>query len=111
MKRFACRRGRGEGSIFQVNGRDLWRAQFRPTPGAKRVVIYAPTKDEVLAKLSELKDQARKGVNVNSRATLGAWIASFIAARVKWSPAYRRRRDEVLRLHIEPRIGSLRSGR
>jgi len=102
-----ARRGKGEGSIFQSNGRwvgsiDLgWHGGKR-----KRKTIYAKTRREVVEKLRVLQ---RDRIVLDERQTVGQftghWLEEIIKPNVRASTygVYERR----YRLHINPAIGHI----
>lgn len=59
------RRGRGEGSISKVPGRDLWRARLTAGRDAQgkliRKTVYGPTKRDVQEKLTRLQNEKLDG--------------------------------------------------
>ena len=102
------RRGRGEGSISQrPDGR--WCARLQV--GGRRQAVYGATKDGVLGKLSRLRLDVADGMPiVADKSTVAEYLTRWLEDFVR--PSLRRPTyliyEGVIRVHIRPRIGSIR---
>ncbi|MBC5824299.1 MAG: site-specific integrase [Candidatus Eremiobacteraeota bacterium] len=111
------RRGNFEGSIFQRKSSGLWGAALvvghDPFGKPRRRYVYCKTKQGVLDRLQRLKTEARAGVLNSNRQTVAAFLTRWLEDCAR--PAVRigtyRLYEGLLRLHIIPRIGSLRLDR
>jgi integrase len=104
------RRSQGEGSVFrQQNGR--WRGVLDlGWVDGKRVRrwVSAPTEREVLAKLTELKETQRKGLNLAARPrTFGEWLDEWLAMKERQGTRGTTLRGYrwLIREHIRPTLG------
>lgn len=103
------RRTRGEGSTWKKAG--VWYAQA--TVAGKRVRVQAPTLEEARAKLRAAQ-VARAG---SGTAVDGITVAEYLTGQ--WLPTTRaklkassyQRAEELIRLHVIPRLGGLALGR
>ena len=107
------RRGRGEGSISQRRD-GLWMAivtvGYDQNGRRKRRYLYAPTKSEVQAKLTDTQTAARAGTLIDpSRETVGAYLRRWLetASRPKVRPSTFARYEDLVRVHIMPALGGV----
>ena len=116
-KRETKRRGHGEGSIFhRSDGR--WVAKvtigYDAAGKRRRKTVYGKTKKEVQDKLTDLQQKKTLGTLPDAAS---AKVAKFLSrwledvARVAVCEATYERYKQLVRLHINPRIGSIRLDR
>src|SRR4051812_32407019 len=106
------KRGNGEGSIFKLNdGR--WRAAIsigKDVQGKpKRKTFTAGTRHEVKEQLAKALNDQRLGIPIASdRVTISRFLEDWLEQVVKPSvkPKTHRTYADLVRLHIEPAIGS-----
>lgn len=106
----AARRANGEGTIYKrKDGRYEASIFLRTTTGSlKRVRTYAQTRQEVHAKLIELKAKAQHGVFVPEKDwKLGEFLDHWLehAVRSRRRPLTYRRHEVIVRLCLKPALG------
>jgi integrase len=100
------KRGNGEGSIYQ-DARGLWRATVS-VDGGKRKYLSGKTRNDVAKKLSAALEAHNDGLPLpGARLTVGKFLEDWLeqAARPKLKPSTYRSYEELIRLHITPKIG------
>jgi integrase len=107
------RRGRGEGGVYERNGR--WCATitigYDERGRRRRRTISAKTKAKVLQKLAGLQGQKIDGTLTESvRKNVAQWLAHWLTttAKRRVKPATLESYEELTRLHINPHIGGVR---
>lgn len=112
----AGRRGHGEGSIRKrADGRWEATVDMGFVDGKRRrLSVYAKTRREVVEKLDELRAQRSQGVSIAPRKErlgefLDRWHASLKPRpQGRYSPTTLKGYEDVVRLHLKPRLGSVR---
>lgn len=106
------RRGRGEGSIKQLeNGRWMVRVTLSPL---ERRTIYGDSKADVLSKMRQAHTKAEKGeVQTDARITIATFMAEWLedTARTKVRSSTFRAYEHYVKAHIIPGIGRHRLAR
>lgn len=109
------RRGRNEGSIYQrTDGRWVGMASFMDRGRRRRRAVYGETKREAMEKLREVRRSIETGVVATSdRETVATflerWLRDSVAPTVR--PATLSSYRGLVRIHIEPALGSIRLSR
>jgi len=101
------KRGNNEGSIVKrADGR--WMARVTLSDGTRKT-LYAKTRREAARRLTAaLRDQDNGLPAVSDRQTLAQFLNSWLAStRYKLRPRTWTRREEYVRLHVIPVLGSL----
>lgn len=113
-KRKTARRGNGEGSIFQ-RGDGRWVARIAAGYDQKgrrlRKTVYGLTKKEVQDKLLELQQRKKVGqLSAVSKITVAEFLKRWLddVVRIETEESTYLRYQELVRLHINPRIGGIR---
>lgn len=114
-RNMAARRAHGEGSIFQ--GKDgrwigfLDLGVSDATGKRRRRKVTGKTRKDVAAKLDQARADAKAGIVVDKRKTVGTYLDEWLAAREQAADltsstleTYR----NVTRLYIKPHLGSVR---
>lgn len=103
----SSRRGRTEGSVYKRSD-GLWVGAVS-VGGGKRKTVYAHTRQEVAAKLGKVQEAHRKGLPIGSeRTTVRTYMEKWIdGARSTVRASTWRRYEELVRLHILPRLGRI----
>lgn len=107
------RRGRGEGSIFQ-RADGLWvgvlTVGYTETGKRRRRTLYGPTKAVVLERMAHLRHAALTGMlGEATKLTVGDYLRTWLhdAARPRIRDTTHASYEELIRLHIAPRVGSV----
>lgn len=106
------RRGRGEGSVFRRKD-GLWvgviTTGYTETGKRRRRVVYAPTKGALLEKMARAKHDAMSGLSSPEKITLATYLTRWLedAARPKIRKTTYASYEELIRLHIMPRLGGV----
>lgn len=110
----AKKRGHGEGTIYRrKDGR--WIAQitvdYDPKTGkTRRVTLYGKTRQQVQAKLDELRRQLQEGLFVEpNKITLGQWLDRWMRVyqKPKVAPTTYEMRQRLIQRHILPALGDV----
>lgn len=108
------RRGRGEGSIFFRQDRNLWcgvlTAGYDANGKRRRRVVYGATKAKVLEKMARTKHAALTGMlGEPSKLTVAQFLTRWLedAARPAIREATYRQYEGLIRVHITPRLGGV----
>src|SRR5258706_4702275 len=107
----AQRRGRGEGSIrLRTDGR--WEASIAVGDGTRKS-HYAKTQREALRWLADARRAIEQGaVLPDERQTLATYLATWLATVAHdLKPGTMQRHEEIVRLHLTPRLGRLKLAR
>ncbi len=107
------RRGSGEGSIYFVKSRELWRAAVTiHTPsGRRRKWLSARTRAEVAEKLaSALHARVEGTLRAGRTPTLGEFLALWLEGLLL-EPSTVRGYEQVARVHLVPTLGHIRLDR
>jgi integrase len=113
-KRTTRRRGQGEGSIFQRgDGRWVARIAAGYDQNGKRLrkTVYGLTKKEVQDKLLELHQRKKTGqLPATSKVTVAEFLKQWLedVARVKVEESTYIRYEQLIRIHINSRIGGIK---
>lgn len=107
------RRGKGEGSISKVPGRELWRARISagtdPTGKPIRKVVYGKTKREVTEKLTRLQNQKLDGkLLATNRMTVSDLLTRWLEFwSTKIAASTKREYEKIADRHIRPNLGEV----
>ena len=104
----AKRRGNSEGSITQrADGR--WMARLS-LPDGTRKAVYGKTKAEAIKRLQAAQRTIAQGLPLgNERETVAAWLKTWLtAAEGRTRPRTAQRYQQIVRLHLTPRLGHIR---
>lgn len=106
------RRGRGEGAVYERNGR--WCATitigYDEHGRRRRRTISAGTKAEILQKLAKLQGQKIDGTLSEAvRKNVAQWLAHWLktTARRRVKPATLESYEGLARLHVNPHLGGV----
>ncbi len=105
------RRGRGEGSVrLRADGR--WEASIAVGDGTRKS-HYAKTQREALRWLADARRAIEQGaVLPDERQTLATYLATWLATVAHdLKPGTMQRHEEIVRLHLTPRLGRLKLAR
>jgi integrase len=105
------RRGNGEGSI-RKRPDARWEGRVSLPDGTRRS-IFGKTRSEVAARLAQLQREVAQGLNPgDERQTFGQFLASWLeTVEPGLEEASVRAHEQRIRLHILPRVGTVRIGR
>ncbi|WP_117208662.1 tyrosine-type recombinase/integrase [Allorhizocola rhizosphaerae] len=108
----ARRNANGEGSIYRrSDGRYEAAAYFLTTSGVrKRIRVYAKTRQEAHAKLTESKQKASQGIPVPGHSwRLGGYLDYWLEKVIRpgQRPSTYTRYESIVRLHLKPVLGHL----
>jgi integrase len=107
------RRGRGEGSVFERDD-GLWVGSISLGYGADgkrdRRTVYGQTKGEALAKLDQLRGEARVGTLPEGGAmTVGQLLDRWLeSSKGKTGERTHEERERIVKNHLRPRVGNLK---
>ena len=112
MTRWRKRRGRAEGSIFQ-RADGTWTASvssgYDGAGKRRRRTVYGKTKGEVQEKLRALQNDASVGIVESGKLTVGEYLTRWLAViKPTVEPNTYALREQHVRLHIAPHLGSIR---
>jgi integrase len=107
------RRSHGEGSIYKRKRDGLWVAQYlidTPDGKTKRNYIYGRKRKDVAGKLAEALKERGEGLLLDSGTlTVAEFLAEWMQAeQASVRESTHNRREQLLRLHVNPHIGDLR---
>lgn len=108
------RRGKGEGTIAKVKGRELWCARItvgRDANGKRtRKTVYGKTRKEVADELTKLRNKQLNGtLTATTRQTVGEFLTNWLADSVQQSVRERTHENyrQNVEKHIRPVIGGI----
>jgi integrase len=110
------RRGRGEGSIYE-RADGLWATSlslgYNDAGRRRRRTIYGKSKSEVQEKLRQLIDDAVTGRLTDAPAlTVKEWLARWLdTCKGRLAPKTHLRYEQLVRLRINPHLGSAKLGK
>lgn len=107
-----ARHGRGEGTIGFDKGRELWvgRVSLGYSAGKRRrKALYGRTRKEAAQRLTAVLRAQHQGLPIaQGRLTTGTYLAKWVAgAKATVRASTWRRYEELTRLHLTPRLGSI----
>jgi len=105
------RRSANEGSIYKRKRDGLWTAQYlvdTPEGKTKRKYIYGKKRKDVADKLAEVQRERGEGLLLDAgNLTVADFLAQWMdSEKESVRDSTHNRREEVIRLHINPHIGS-----
>ena len=105
------RRSANEGSIYKRKRDGLWTAQYlvdTPEGKTKRKCIYGKKRKDVADKLAEVQRERGEGLLLDAgNLTVADFLAQWMdSEKESVRESTHNRREEVIRLHINPHIGS-----
>jgi integrase len=105
------RRSANEGSIYKRKKDRLWVAQYlvdTPEGKTKRKYIYGKKRKDVANKLAEVKKERGEGLLLDAGSmTVAEFLADWLESeKESVRESTHNRREEVVRLHVNPCIGS-----
>jgi integrase len=105
------RRSANEGSIYRRKRDGLWVAQYlvdTPEGKTKRKYIYGKKRKDVADKLAEVQKERGEGLLLDAgNLTVGEFLANWLESeKESVRESTHNRRKEVIRLHVNPLIGS-----
>lgn len=107
------RRSANEGSIYRRKRDGLWVAQYlvdTPEGKTKRKYIYGKKRKDVADKLAEVLKERGDGLLLDAgNLTVAEFLANWLESeKESVRESTHNRREEVIRLHVNPSIGHLR---
>ncbi len=105
------RRGRGEGSIYEVPDKGMWAGTISlgvgPDGARRRKTVYGATKRDVQLALAALRQAVGTGHVESTRDTLAEYVRFWLANHIRLdrAPNTHLCYEETFRLHIEPVLG------
>jgi len=105
------RRSANEGSIYKRKRDGLWTAQYfvdTPEGKTKRKYIYGKKRKDVADKLAEVQRERGEGLLLDAGSlTVAEFLTNWMdSEKESVRESTHSRREEVIRLHINPHIGS-----
>jgi len=116
-KKTRSRRGRGESSIYKRESDGLWvgNLSLGYDGSGKRIrrTVYGGSKQEVQAKLGDLRTEARAGNLPDAGAlTVGQLLDRWLASdKQKTAIRTQEERERIVRNHLKPRLGGTKLGK
>ena len=107
------RRSADEGSMYRRKKDGLWVAQYlvdTPDGKTKRKYIYGKKRKDVADKLAEVQKQRGEGHLLDAGTlTVAKFLADWLESeKESVRESTHNRREQVLRLHVNPNLGHLR---